>query len=348
MNQIYRALGYSKQAFHQKLDNELQKASEFANLTIVIDQIREEHPTLSARKMYFMLNLQTMGRDSFERFCMQNGYNVPRKRNFFRTTNSLGVTRFDNLIAGMELTGVNQVWVSDITYYLIGDRFYYLSLIMDLFSRKIIGFSVSKDLRTINTTIAALKMAKRAQKQGKVPGCIFHSDGGGQYYQKDFIDLTHQMELINSMGYSVFENSHAERINGTIKNDYLIHYRPPDFDGLIKQTTRAVNNYNNRPHDSLNKLSPNAFEHGVKEGYIVAKMNVSNFKERNPFDFIHKGKADSEPVKGKINGPAAQFSPSPPLTEPESTFYGMLQNQKEQKEKINFMFHLSQKTVNLI
>ncbi|MFW5762170.1 MAG: transposase [Cyclobacteriaceae bacterium] len=301
MNQIYRALDYSKQAFHQRLDLELQKASEFANLTTVIDQIREEHPTLSARKIYFMLNLQTMGRDSFERFCMQNGYNVPRKRNFFRTTNSLGVIRFDNLIAGMELTGVNQVWVSDITYFLLGERFYFLSFIMDLFSRKIIGFSVSKDLRTINTTIPALKMAKRAQKQGKVPGCIFHSDGGGQYYQKEFKDLTRQMGLTNSMGYSVFENSHAERINGTIKNDYLTYYNPFDYDGLIKQTTRAVRNYNNRPHDSLNKLTPNAFEQELKEGCIVAKMKVSNFKERNPFDYIHKGNVDSESVKGKVN-----------------------------------------------
>jgi putative transposase len=299
MNQIYRALDYSKQAFHQKLDLDLQKASEFANLTIVIDQIREEHPTLSARKIYFMLNLQTMGRDSFERFCMQNGYNVPRKRNFFRTTNSLGVTRFDNLIAGRELTGVNQVWVSDITYYLIDDRFYFLSFIMDLFSRKIIGFSVSVDLRTINTTIPALKMTKRGLNQGKAPGCILHSDGGGQFFQKDFLDLTHHMKLLNSMGYSVFENPHAERINGTIKNDYLHYYKPKDYKELIIQTGRAVRNYNNRPHDKLNRLSPNAFEQRVKVGQMVAKMKVSNFKERNPFDFIHKDKVDSEPVKGK-------------------------------------------------
>jgi putative transposase len=299
MNQIYRALNYSKQAFHQKLDKELQKASEFENLTIVIDQIREEHPTLSARKMYFMLNLQTMGRDSFERLCMENGYNVPRKRNFFRTTNSLGVIRFDNLIAGMELTGVNQVWVSDITYYLIGDRFYFLSFIMDLFSRKIIGFSASIDLRTINTTIPALKMAKRGLEQGKAPGCIFHSDGGGQFFQKEFLELTHKMKLLNSMGYSVFENSHAERVNGTIKNDYLLHYKPNNYKELIIQTGRAVRNYNNRPHDKLNKLSPNVFEKRAKEGHKVAKMNISNFKERNPFDFIHKDKVDSEPVKGK-------------------------------------------------
>jgi len=345
MSQLYSALDYSKQAFHRRLDHEIQKASEFANLTILIDQIREEHPALSARKMYFMLNLQTMGRDIFENFCMQNGYAVARKRKFFRTTNSLGVKRFDNLIAGMELNGVNQVWVSDITYYLLDEKFYFLSFIMDLFSRKIIGFSVSKDLRTINTTIPALKMAQRAQKQGKVSGCIFHSDGGGQYYKKEFIELTRHMELTNSMGYSVFENAHAERVNGTIKNDYLIHYKPTYYNGLTIETGRSVGNYNNRPHEKLNKFSPNAFEQAIKEGHLVAKMKVSNFKERNPFDFIHKVKVDSEPVKGKVNGPAAQFNAWPPLTEPDSTFNGMLQNQKE---KINFMFHSTQKKVNTI
>ena len=318
MNCIFRHLNYSKQAFHQRLDNELLKASEGATMAYMIDQIREDHPTLSARKMHPMLNLQTIGRDRFELFCMQNGYSIPQKRNYFKTTNSLGVKRFDNLIAGLELTDINQVWVSDITYYLLAERFYYLSFIMDLFTRKIIGYSASEDLSAIHTTIPALNTAKKTLTNGKAPGCIFHSDGGGQYYQKEFRALTHQMELINSMSYSVFENAHAERINGTIKNDYLIHYQPTDFTDLQKQLKRAVKNYNNRPHESLNNLSPNTFERKAIQGLIVAKMRVSNFKERNPFDFIHKSKIDSDPVKGKINGPTAHFNASPPLTEPES------------------------------
>lgn len=329
MNGIFRSLNYSKQAFHKRLDNEFLKASESATLACLVDQIRKEHPTLSARKMYTMLNLQTIGRDRFELFCMQNGYSVPKKRNYFKTTNSLGVKRFDNLIAGMELTGINHVWVSDITYYLLAEAFCYLSFIMDLFSRKIIGCSASEDLSTINTTIPALNTVKKTLTDGKASGCILHSDGGGQYYQKEFRALTHQMGLTNSMSYSVFENAHAERINGTIKNDYLIHYQPKDFADLQKQLKRAVKNYNDRPHESLNDLSPNAFERKIAKGLIVAKMRVSNFKERNPFDFIHKAKIDSEPVKGKINGPNAHSSASPPLTEPDSIFEGMLQNQKE-------------------
>lgn len=320
MNEIFRYLNYSKQAFHQKLENELLKASEDATLFYLVDQIRKEHPTLSARKMYGMLNIQTIGRDRFELFCMQNGYSVPKKRNYFKTTNSLGVKRFDNLIASLELTDINQVWVSDITYYLLGETFYYLSFIMDLFSRKIIGYSASKNLSTFATTIPALKSAKKTLINGKAPGCILHSDGGGQYYKKEFRTLTHQMELTNSMSYSVFENAHAERINGTIKNDYLIHYQPVDFIDLKKQLKRAVKNYNNRPHESLKNLSPNTFERKLAKGLIVAKMHVSNFKERNPFDFIHKAKIDSEPVKGKMNGPTAHIHASPPLTEPDSIF----------------------------
>lgn len=332
MSRVFKAMGYSRQAFHKQLNHTLKAASESEDLIYLIEQMREAHPTLSARKMYFMLSLQTMGRDGFEKFCKQHGYGVQRKRKFFRTTSSLGVKRFDNLIAGMELTGVNQAWVSDITYYLILDTFYFLCLIMDLFSRRIKGFSTSATLRTSDTTMAALQAARGAGGNGKVPGCILHSDGGGQYYHKDFIELTREMGLQNSMGYSVFENAHAERINGTIKNDYLVHYAPISLSQLRKQLVRAVFNYNNRPHAKLNMLSPNAFERKVIEGSLVAKMRVSNFKERNPFDFIHKAKVESEPVKGKVNGATAHIGASPPLTEPDSTLIRRLQNQKEQKK----------------
>ena len=66
---------------------------------------------------------------------------------------------FENLIKGMELKGINQVWVSDITYYRIGERFYYLTFILDLYSRYIVGHAVSESLFTEQTTIPALNMA---------------------------------------------------------------------------------------------------------------------------------------------------------------------------------------------
>jgi len=177
MNVLYRAVGISKQSFHQRLDREMRFMEQSNQLLVLVKQIRLDHPSLSSRQVYKMLNPAHMGRDRFESFCFANGFKVSIKKAYHRTTNSLGVTRFENLVPSHKLTGVNQVWVSDITYYRIGDRFYYLTFILDLYSRFIVGYSASENLLTISTSIPALVMAlKRRKKRHQL---IIHSDGGG-------------------------------------------------------------------------------------------------------------------------------------------------------------------------
>lgn len=249
----------SKQCFHQKLNRYLAQLEEQGQLLVLVKDIREDHPRMSSRRMHRMIKPLHMGRDRFERFCFEQGFKVDRKRVFHRTTNSLGVTRFDNQLLGLGLTGINQVWVSDITYYRIGERFSYLTFIMDLYSRVVVGFSVSEDLSTASTTIPAFKMALRRRKIPR--GLIFHSDGGGQYYCKEWIALTKRARITNSMCESPYENAHAERINGIIKNDYLVGYGPENFLELKAKTARAVEKYNReKPHGSLGNLSPLDFE----------------------------------------------------------------------------------------
>jgi putative transposase len=259
MNVIFRVLGMSKQSFHQRLNRHLASLEERDQLLVVVRQIREDHPKMSSRQMYRLLKPAHMGRDRFEAFCFENGFKVSIRRAFHRTTNSYGVTRFDNLLQDWELTDVNQVWVSDITYYRIGERFYYLTFIMDLHSRYIVGYSVAGDLDTASTTIPALQMALRHRT---VPeGLIIHSDGGGQYYCKEWLAITRRNKMENSMCESVYENPHAERINGIIKNDYLEGYGPQDYKALSSMTAKAVTKYNTeRPHGSLGQISPWAFE----------------------------------------------------------------------------------------
>lgn len=270
MNALYRAIGITKQAFHKRLNRYLHGMDEEQQLLSVIREIRTEHPEMGARELYFMIKPAWMGRDKFEAFCLANGFRVVRKRSFVKTTNSLGVTRFPNLLPGIELTTVNQVWVSDITYYEIEGRFYYLTFIMDLYSRYVIGYSVAQNLATENTTIPALKMALRGRKLE--PGLIFHSDGGGQYYSNAFKNLTGALKIKNSMGTTPYENPNAERINGTIKNSYLRHYDPRNYADLVKQTARAVRNYNVRPHASLNRISPAQFEKMHKQMLKCAQV----------------------------------------------------------------------------
>ena len=259
MNALYRVVGISRQSFHQRLGRQMKLRRESGLLLPAIQKIREDHPHLSSRQMYGMIRPALMGRDRFEAYCFKNGFKVQVKRSFHRTTNSLGVTRFDNLLENRQVTGINQVWVSDITYYRIGEKFYYLTFILDLYSRFIVGYSTSRTLLTEDTTIPALKMALKTRD--KTAGVVIHSDGGGQYYSKEWLALTKKGKLKNSMCESVYENAHAERLNGIIKNDYIKPYGPESFDQLVNSSENAVRKYNyERPHRSIRNLSPNQFE----------------------------------------------------------------------------------------
>lgn len=141
------------------------KFEEQEQLIPLINEIRRDHPRMSARDIYLKLQPHCMGRDQFERFCMDSGYRIKRLKNFRVTTNSLGVTRFPNRIKDIRVTCVNQVFVSDITYYDIGPDTYYLTFIMDLYNREIVGWSVSDNLRT--ETVAGTTYVDRLAWQGQ-------------------------------------------------------------------------------------------------------------------------------------------------------------------------------------
>src|SRR5213075_676308 len=110
MNEIYRAIGTSKQNMHQRLEHQLDQLEEKEQMKKIIVQVRTDHPTMGARALYRKIRPTTMGRDRFYNWYRSEGYQVKRRKNWRRTTDSTGVIRFDNLVAGRELTGVNQVW----------------------------------------------------------------------------------------------------------------------------------------------------------------------------------------------------------------------------------------------
>jgi len=260
----------SKQSFHQQLDRWLVTKEEQAALVPIIRKVRKDHPRMSARVMYSKILPATMGRDKFEAYCFSIGLKVKYPKNYRKTTDSSKTKRFPNLIEGTEVTGVNQVLVSDITYYEMNGRFYYLTFIMDLYNKEVVGYSVSKSLKTVATTIPALKMVIRRFGKDKLKGTIIHSDGGGQYYADEFKKLTKGMQ--NSMAKEVYENPHAERINGTIKNDYLIPYSPKDEASLNRELARAVHNYNTgKPHSSNEGMTPRELRNSNKQIVINVK-----------------------------------------------------------------------------
>jgi len=238
-----------------------RKCDEKMQLLNMIHQIRDDHPTMGCRDLYYKLSPEFIGRDAFEEFCKENGLMSRKSRNYRRTTDSSGVKRFNNLLADTIVNRINQVWTSDITYYELGDRFYYITFVQDAYSRRILGHSVSESLHTENTTLPALEMAIKSRGNTALAGLIFHSDGGGQYYDKDFLKLTSKKNICNSMCIYPWENGKAERLNGVIKNNYLRHRHISSYKELKAQVDQVVLLYNiGKPHIRLSRNSPIAFE----------------------------------------------------------------------------------------
>jgi len=260
LNFLYDAIGLSKQAVHGQINRYMSIKEMECQVLKLVRKIRSDHPTMGVREMYFLMNPGSMGRDIFEALCRDNGLTIKPIKNYHKTTDSSGVERFDNLINGLDIEAPNQVWQSDITYYRIENKFYYITLIQDAFTKIIVGYSVSKRLKTNQTTIPSLSMAFRNAKKAVLDGLIFHSDGGGQYYSVEFLKLIKSRNLISSMGKDCYENAMAESLNGVIKNKYLYHRSINNFKELEYEVDRTVQLYNfKKPHSSLNRLTPYQF-----------------------------------------------------------------------------------------
>lgn len=287
-------LGISKQSFYQMLKRRKYKLEEQEQLIPLINEIRRDHPRMSARDIYLKLQPACMGRDQFERFCMDSGYRIKKLKNYRVTTNSIGVTRFPNHLKNIKVTRVNQAFVSDITYFDIDSDTYYLTFIMDLYNREIVGWSASDNMRTENTTLPALHRVITERGRANLKGAIFHSDGGGQYYCNEFKALTKDLGMINSMTEEkVYENSHAERLNGIIKNNYLYPYGPTNRTSLNRLLKRAVLMYNTgKPHKALGKLTPNKFKSTIdNEDNFSSYLPLStvNYNNNSSSKIIKKG-----------------------------------------------------------
>lgn len=305
MNRLYASIGISKQSFHQKMDRLLQQRSEKQQLLVLIYQIRQDHPTMGIRDMYFKLNPQTLGRDAFESFCKVQGLIAEKKRSFRKTTDSTGVIRFDNLLEKTSLSRINQVWQSDITYFEVKDRFFYITLVEDSYSRRIIGYSVSMRLTTEQTTLPALRMAIKARSKDQMPtdGVIFHSDGGGQYYDKEFLRLTSKADIINSMCSYPWENGKVERLNGVIKNNYLKHRSINSFESLRKEVDRSVYLYNHgKPHIKLGRKTPVQLEnYYLRTGQQSdGEKSATELKTQNQKEFSALRAEDNNPSGSNI------------------------------------------------
>lgn len=252
MNQLYNSIGISKQAVYQYAKRQTIFDDKITMLLEEANHLRAEHPGCGVEKMYYTLQPDFIGRDRFVELMMQLGYRLKRKKNYRRTTIASKLY-YPNLIQGLQVNNPSQVWQSDITYIEVEGKFYYAVFIIDVYSKEVVGYSVSDHMRA-TANVKALQMALKKHKAPK----IHHSDRGSQYIYKDYIEILKNNNTNVSMSSSAQNNAYAERINRTIKEEYLAYWKPKSFNQLKKQVEKAVENYNTkRLHNGINRRIPN-------------------------------------------------------------------------------------------
>jgi putative transposase len=255
MNSLYNAIGISKQAVTQYAKRQALFDNQIQELIVEADILKQGHPGCGVEKMYDTLKPEFIGRDRFISTFMDLGYRVKRQKNYRRTTYS-GSLYYPNLIKGLEINEPSTIWQTDITYIRLKDKFYYAVFIIDVYTKNIVGYSISNHMR-VEANISALKMAFKKHKPPK----IHHSDRGSQYTSKVYLSLLRENNCDISMGLIAQDNAYAERINRTIKEEYLSYWRAENFQQLKNQVKKAVNNYNmKRNHRHLPKMNPIVFE----------------------------------------------------------------------------------------
>lgn len=280
MNTLYKIAGVSKQAVHKHNQYEQWFEQKLYELVLEADVLRSEHPGCGVEKMYYTLKPDWIGRDRFVEIFMELGYRVSPQKNYRRTTIPAHY-KYPNLIEGMQLMSKNQVWQSDITYFAVGDSFCYLVFIMDVYTRRILGYCASDHMRA-EANIVALRMAFKTCG-GALDGLIHHSDRGSQYIDSKYTGLLLGKGIKISMGLIAQENAYAERINGIIKNEYLTYFNISSLAQLKHRVKRAVKNYNkSRIHRELpSRLSPDSFDKKLLDLYGQKRPKIIIYADGN-------------------------------------------------------------------
>lgn len=228
--------------------------------------------------MGYMLRFSGKGRDKIEHLLLSNGFRVKYAPNYLKTTQRMKQHYYSNLIEGMELTGINQVIQTDISYYWINGKFYYLTFIVDVYSRRIIGHYTGCNMEA-ECNIKAMKLALKTRKGSNLEHLIHHSDRGSQYGDKNYKQLLNENKIKGSMCKEAWENAYTERINRTIKEEYLNQWTINSYRDLVKAVNKAVAAYNNtRPHYSLQMMSPVAFENYVEKLPLELRPKMTIYK----------------------------------------------------------------------
>lgn len=265
MSSLCRLFGYSRQGYWKRRRSVCRDALDECAVVGEVRRLRERMPMAGVRKLQVKLRElgHPVGRDRLFRILRGSGLLVSGCRHRVVTTDSRHwMRKWPNLVSGLEITGMNQVWVSDITYVELqgggGRSWLYLSLVTDSYTHEIVGWALHPTLDT-GGPLRALEMALSRFPPGSLAGLIHHSDRGAQYCCAEYVGRLRENGILVSMtdGGDPYQNAVAERVNGILKKEWLYGMRLSSEDEARAELERIIAIYNNeRPHMSIGMLTP--------------------------------------------------------------------------------------------
>ena len=265
--QMCTLASFSRAGYYRSLQPEPKPAREDLELRDAMHRIALDWPAYGSRRMAHELRKQgwKVNRKRVQRLMREDNLLCVAKRKFVVTTDSAHpLTVYPNLPPTMEVTGINQLWIADITYIRLEEEFIYLAVILDAYSRRVIGWSLD-DTMAESLTVAALKMALNEREVP--PGLVHHSDRGVQYAAHGYTQLLkdHGIAISMSRKGNPWDNAACESFMKTLKNEEV---NRTEYRNLADARTRIgrflESIYNDkRMHSSLSYQSPSEFECGL-------------------------------------------------------------------------------------
>jgi len=282
---LCRLFGYSKQSFYKrKVPQDTSVQDQILKRSIL--EIKRQLPRCGVRKVQYLLNgrakneTQKIGRDYLFSFMRERGLLVSKRKKYHITTNSKHwMRKYPNIIKDLKVTHPEQLWVADITYLQVLNKHYYLHLVTDAYSKKIVGYELSDNMLAATTLKALNKAISRRKYKTQL---IHHSDRGLQYassiYTQNLIDSDIKISMTEQS--DPYENAIAERINGILKDEFRLDDVFESFELLEQQVTQAIALYNQlRPHLSIGMLTPN-------QAHKQQKIKLKRWKQKQPAKLV--------------------------------------------------------------
>jgi len=229
------------------------------------------------------------------RIMLEDNLLAIRYRKFILTTDSThDYPVYVNLAARMTLTGINQLWIADITYIRLRTEFVYLAILLDRFSRKAIAWSLDRTLAA-RITVTALKQA--VERRQPPPGVVVHNDQGIQFVCREFQEVVKAHGMVPSMSRPAnpYDNAACESFMKTLKQEEIYCHRYKDFNDLSAHVEEFIENYYNRfrLHSALGYRTPEEFERDAVAAPLSGTHDAATIRVFTPPAEGSSGRPDS-------------------------------------------------------